>query len=186
MPQLAKEKNRAPLGFAAAVLGGLVFAGPAAAQDRGSAARHPHPDAAAVAATWRGELDRAPNEAFERGYLAGRKEERRRRSAAAGEPTDTPEFPVGLAWNDVAQGEAMERLERAAADLRRSLVLMQRQPSLPRVNGAIAEARQALVRVQNAMTWLPSLPERGADDRRYERLRGHGVGPERASGGWEG
>ncbi|GAA0566241.1 hypothetical protein GCM10009416_00230 [Craurococcus roseus] len=183
MPQLAKEKNRAPLGFAAAVLGGLVFAGPAAAQEWGGAARHSHPDAAA---TWLGELDRAPDEAFERGYLAGRKEERRRRSAAAGEPTDAPEFPVGLAWNDVAQGEAMERLERAAADLRRSLVLMQRQPSLPRANGAIAEARQALVRVQNAMTWLPSLPERGADGRRYERLRGRGVGPERASGGWEG
>ena len=101
MPQLAKEKSRAPLGVAAAVLGGLAFAGSAAAQERGGAARHPYPDAAA---TWRGDLDRAANEAFERGYLTGRKEERRRSSAAAGEPTDAPEFPVGLAWNDVAQG----------------------------------------------------------------------------------
>jgi hypothetical protein len=164
-----------------AAFGAFVLASPAGAEEQGSRAVDPYPSAAAG---WQRDLDRLGAEAFERGYRAGRTEERRHATSDAAR-SRMPEFTTGLAWNDEVQGEAFERLERAAVELQRSLALMQRQPSLPRVNGAIAQARQALVRTQNAMTWLPPLPGR-EDEPAYERLRGRTIGPERASGGWEG
>jgi hypothetical protein len=116
-------------------------------------------------------LERMGLEAFEQGYRAGRADERRRG------------FSPGLAWNDRRQAEAYERLERAAAELRRALVLMRRTPPLPRVQGALLQAREALESTQNAMTWLPPRIGRGFE-RRYEHRSGRSIGAERASGGW--
>ena len=161
----------------AALLAAALLAGPASAQDR--ADRFPSrdrdtqlfggddPDRA---------TERPGHDAFERGYRAGREDERRRGSSSESAP--------GTAWNDAEQREARERLEHAAADLRHALVLMERRASGPRAERAVEQARQALIRTQNAMTWLPQRPGHGEE--RYERRSGRSIGPERASGGWEG
>ncbi|HEV7267762.1 MAG TPA: hypothetical protein VGN83_23090 [Falsiroseomonas sp.] len=115
-------------------------------------------------------MERIGRDAFEQGYRAGRDEERRA-------------YEFGVAWNDTRQSEAYESLERAAAELRRAMVLMRRAPSLPRVNGALVQAREAFESTQNAITWLPPSVGRGVE-RRYERRSGRGIGAERASGGW--
>jgi hypothetical protein len=158
--------RKSALRLAALLCAGLS-AGPAIAQD-GRADRYP-----SAAATW-DRHDRLAGEAFERGYRFGREEERRR----AG-PADA----LGLAWNDWVQRRAYERMERAAHQLRHAMVLLQRQDLSPRGDRALAQAREALIRVQNAMTWLP--PMLGWDvDGRYERRSGRGIGAERASRGW--
>lgn len=172
--------------LAAGWLCGAVMAGPAEAQDQGppaseadrrsgmaggqAADRNP-----SAAADWDATLRHAWAGEFERGYRAGLVDERARGAE--------DRFRIGLAWNDTHQSEAFEHLERAAAELRRALVLIGRQPTLPRVQGALVQAREALIRTQNALTWLPALPDRNAEPP-YPRVRG--VGPERASGGWEG
>ncbi|PWS37229.1 hypothetical protein DFH01_10250 [Falsiroseomonas bella] len=126
-----------------------------------------------AAATW-GQRDRMAGEAFEQGYRMGREDERRR----AG-----PAHALSLAWNDHVQRRAYGRMERAVHQLRRALVLLRRQDPSPRGERALAQAREALIRVQNAMTWLP--PRAGEHlERRYERRSGRGIGAERASGGW--
>jgi hypothetical protein len=163
------------------VLGAVLLASAVTAEERwpGSGrggASDPYPSAAAG---WPPALQETWEEEFERGYRAGRADERAR-GAAWARPN---EFRTGLAWNDVEQSEAEERLERAAAELRRAVELMGRRLSLPRVQGALLSARDALARTERALDWLPELPDR-AGERRYERIRG--IGPERASGGWEG
>lgn len=161
----------------AAVLAGVPLTGGAAAQtgweSRLGTDRYP-----GTAASRDSDLQRGCGAAFERGYRAGSAAERSRGAAGA-----TSEFRTGLAWNDMRQSEAHERLERAAAELRNALALIRREPSLPRVQGALLQAQEALRRTEDALTWLPMLPDRDGEER-YERLRG--VGPERASGGWEG
>ena len=161
----------------AVLLAAALFAGPASAQDR--ADRFPSRD-------WDIQLfggddpDRATEhrgrDAFERGYRAGRQDERRGGSGS--------KFASGTAWNDAEQREERERLEHAAADLRHALVLMDRRTSGPRAERAVEQARQALIRTQNAMTWLPQ--RSGQGEERYERRSSRSIGPERASGGWEG
>lgn len=138
----------------------------------------------------RSEVERAGRAQFERGYRTGREDERLQGGRRGGGEGDgrsgaSGRF-AGPGWNDPWQGEPRERLERAAARLREALVLMQRQPSGRRLDEALDQARQALVRVQNAMTWLPSGPDTGdaEDERRYERRSGRGIGAHRASGGW--
>lgn len=131
----------------------------------------------------RPEFDRVGREAFERGYRAGRDDERLRggRRGESGWERFTD-----LGWNDPWQTESRERLERAAARLREALVLMRRQPSGSRRDEALEQARQALIRVQNAMTWLPRGDDAagGEERRQYERRSGQGIGAERAAGGW--
>ena len=178
---------------AAAVLCGVAGTWPAAAQDRGPAFGGPDsqygyrrhsvgPDEHRSGPYGRlSDPERLGREEFERGYRAGRGDERLRddRSGA-------PERFAGPGWNDPWQSEPRERLERAAARLREALVLMQRQPSGRRLDEALEQARQALVRVQNAMTWLPRFSGAGDDEdgRRYGRRSGQGIGAYRASGGW--
>lgn len=180
----------------AVLLCGAIGVWPAAAQggdpDSGGGDRRYHgprsyggvsPDDGPWSHGRRPEFDRIGREEFERGYRAGRDDERLRgeRRGESGRERFTD-----LGWNDPWQTESRERLERAAARLREALVLMRRQPSGRGRDEALEQARQALVRVQNAMTWLPS--EEGAaggeERRRYERRSGQGIGAERASGGW--
>ncbi|MCW8087420.1 hypothetical protein [Sabulicella glaciei] len=174
----------------AVLLGGSLAAGSAAAQDRGPRnERHdwgfasPNSGGHGSPGYDRGsdggaqgqdrDLDSMARDAFDRGYRAGREQERRN-------------FQSGPGWNNAAQRQAYQLLEHAAADLRRALMLMHRDPSLPRNNTALVEATQALIQLQNAMTWLPS--------QRSENLRPDGggfgpgdqVGPARAQGGWRG
>ena len=180
-------KGRAVATLAAAVLlCGIAGTWPAAAQDRGPAfgdpdRQHGHRRRSVGPDERRPDLDRLGHEEFERGYRAGREDERQRddRSGAPGR------F-AGPGWNDPWQSEPRERLERAAARLREALVLMHRQPSGRRLDEALEQARQALIRVQNAMTWLPRNSDTGDDEdqRRYERRSGQGIGAYRASGGW--
>jgi hypothetical protein len=133
----------------------------------------------------RSDLDRLGREAFERGYRVGREDERhqgRWRDGGEGERRF-----AGLGWNDPWQTEPRERLERAAARLREALVLMRRQHSGRQADEALEQARQALVRVQNAMTWLPRGSDAGDgddDERRNDRRSGQGIGAYRGSGGW--
>jgi hypothetical protein len=116
---------------------------------------------------------------FEAGFEAGIADERRGgsvRPSSAGS---------GLHWNDALQAEPMERLELARILLREVLVMLQQSPPGERRDRAMEQARQALVRAQNAMTWLP--PSGDGEDRRARRgiSLEHGWG-ERASGGPEG
>ncbi len=134
---------------------------------------------------YRSDLDRLGREEFERGYRAGREDERLEGGQRGGGAGGTRGRFADLGWNDPRQNESRERLERAAARLREALVLMQRQPPGPQLVEALEQARQALTRVQNAMTWLPRNPdtEDGEDQRRYERRSGQGTGAHRAFGG---
>jgi hypothetical protein len=113
--------------------------------------------------------ERQARSPFAAGFQAGIADERRGAS--------------GPHWNDRIQGGAMERLELARILLREALVMLQRSPPGERRDRALEQARQALVRAQNAMTWLP----RTGDDHRARRgfPLEHGWG-ERASGGPEG
>lgn len=138
---------------------------------------------------YRSDIDRLGREEFERGYRLGRDDERFRGGRRGGEGDDRSSARdrfAGLGWNDPWQSEPRERLERAAARLREALVLMLRQPSGRGLDEASDQARQALIRVQNAMTWLPRASDagEGEDERRYERRSGQGIGRYRASGEW--
>jgi hypothetical protein len=181
-------KGRAVATLATAVfLCGIAGTWPAAAQDRGPAfggpdSQHGYRRYSVGPDERRSDLDRLGHKEFERGYRAGREDERLRHDRSG-----APERSAGPGWNDSWQSEPRERLERAAARLREALVLMQRQPSGRRLDEALEQARQALIRVQNAMTWLPrASSDTGGDEdqRRYERHSGQGIGAYRASGGW--
>lgn len=180
MNQAARLTHRGILTFSAIILGAGVLAVPAAAQDERRWGQGAALDRYESQASSMDSMRDRGREAFERGYRDGRQEERRRSGMAGNR-----DVSMGSTWNDAQQSEAFERLERAAAELRRALVLMQREPSLPRVQGALVQAREALIRTQNAMTWLP--PDAGGENEpRYERRSGRGIGAENASGGWEG
>ena len=135
------------------------------------------------------DMDRHAREQFLRGYRAGRDDERfqagRRNGGEGDDRSGARARFAGPGWNDPWQSESRERLELAAARLREALVLMRRQPSGQRLDEASEQARQALIRVQNAMTWLPRSPDAGDDEdqRRYEQRSGQGTGAYRASGG---
>jgi hypothetical protein len=156
-------------------------------EGRGTAAADRRFGTAADYGYGRLQRDRIGLDAFERGYRMGREDERRRdRAARVGRSDDRADAFASPAWNDADQREAMERLERAAARLREALVLIQRQdPSGRRLEEALEQARQALIRTQNAMTWLPR-ESRVGEERGYERRSGEGIGAYRASGGWRG
>ena len=65
-------------------------------------------------------------------------------------------------------------------------MMMRRQPSGRRLDEALDQTRQALIRAQKAMTWLPRQDgaAEGEARRRYERRTGQSIGAERVSGGW--
>ena len=117
------------------------------------------------------EMQRAGRAQFERGYRTGREDERHQGDRWGGGEGDGRSGArarfAGPGWNDPWQSEARERLELVAARLREALVLMRSQPSGQRSDEALEQARQALIRVQNAMTWLP----RGSDARDGEDQR---------------
>jgi hypothetical protein len=155
---------------AALLLGSSVLAAPAQAQDDRRWGQGGALDRYESAAGDRDRMrDRLGREAFDQGYRAGRQDERRGGSPGA----------MGLAWNDSVQGEAYERLERAAAQLRHALVLMQREAASARDERALAQAREALIRTQNAMTWMP----RAGRDEERRSGRGGDAGASRGSPG---
>jgi hypothetical protein len=176
--------------FAACVLG-VGIASAAAARDGGPSppgierplSRGGIDDRSGPASGFGERLDPLSVDAFARGYLAGRNDERARIAGHRMGPSVGSRVGPRIAWNDAEQNEAYEALERAAIELRRALLLIHRHPSLPHVQAALVQARDALERTQNALTWLPPLPDRNGSSR-YPRVRG--IGPERASGGWEG
>ena len=143
-------RGLAALAAAAALTGGLAIAAPPAtaqgyARDSDAPSRYRGSDGFRG---WRdtgndpyglerSELDRRSGE-----YGRGRRQDRR-------------EDYGSERWNDPRQSEPMERLERAADQLREALVLMRRHPPSRRRDEALEEARQALIRIQNAMTWAP-------------------------------
>ncbi|WP_137177996.1 hypothetical protein [Roseomonas sp. AR75] len=131
------------------------------AQPRAEADRYP-----SAAGTWQRDNDQAARAAYERGYRMGREDESR---AQRGDPMDR------------VQRRAQQRLQRAAFELRRAILLLRMQPQARSQDGeALAEARAALRRVEQAMGAFPS---RDAQ-REYQRRGGRGIGAERASGGW--
>ncbi|MGK7870522.1 hypothetical protein [Falsiroseomonas sp. E2-1-a20] len=155
---MMREFRRGPstaLMLVAGAMLGLGTAGGVAAQDRSQDGG-----------------DRQAQSPFEAGFRAGLADERRR-----GDPAS-----LGPHWNDAFQGEAMERLDLARILLRQVLVTLRQAPPGDQRDRALEQARQALVRTQNAMTWLPRDGDRRA--RRAPPLA-HGWG-ERASGGPEG
>ena len=184
--RLTGKGRAAPTLASALLLCGIAAAWPAVAQDRGPdfggadsqyGYRH-YGDGSDARRSGRyrqrSDLDRLGGEEFERGYRAGREDERLqggRRSGGDGDGRSSgPERFAGPGWNDPWQSEPRERLERAAARLREALVLMQRQQSGQQLDEALEQARQALIRVQNAMTWLPRGSDTG-DDNDHGRRR---------------
>jgi len=91
--------------------------------------------------------DRYLRRQFDRGYRQGR-EDARRQAGAAGRH-------ASQRWDAASQSLPLNRLESAAARLREALVAMQREPASEARDRAIDQARQALIRTQNAYTWLP-------------------------------
>lgn len=122
---------------------------------------------------------------FERGYLRGRQDERSRAAGQqdamragphhgmgaghgpGGPPhhgarhAEGPRAGFGPRWDAAGQSQAMNRLEAAADRLREALVAMRREPPSEARDRAIDQARQALLRTQNAFTWLPRQEEEG-------------------------
>ncbi len=97
--------------------------------------------------------------------------ERRRAAGAARHER----FP-SQRWDAPCHGPAMNQLEAAASQLRQALVILPRAPESEQRDRAIDQARQALIRTQNAFTWLP---RRDAGSRK-------GGGPGRGAGGGPG
>ena len=166
--------GRAALRLAIAVAGGLAAAAlPAVAQSYGWDAR---PGGDRFGQGWRDTgndpyvLERSE---LDRDFRAG---ERRRRQSERGEGYGSER------WNDPWQSEPMEHLELAAEELRAALVRMRRQPPGRRRDAALEEARQALIRTQNAMTWAP----RAFGDGRHEGARDGRLFGGDAGSGWSG
>ncbi|MBU8536607.1 hypothetical protein [Falsiroseomonas tokyonensis] len=140
---------------ALALAAGAMFGAAGAVAQGGPASGHAGGDAGRVSET-----------PFVAGFRAGVADERR----------------FGPQWNDASQRESMERLDRARILLREVLVMLRQLPAGERRDSALEQARQALIRTQNAMTWLP----RGGEGEERRAQRGipleHGWG-ERASGG---
>lgn len=127
---------------------------------------------------------------FERGYLRGRQDERSRadgqrgdgqQDAMRGRPhhgmaggygpggpphhgarhAEGPGAGFGPRWDAAGQSQALNWLEAAADRLREALVAMRREPPGEARDRAIDQARQALLRTQNAYTWLPRQEDEG-------------------------
>lgn len=113
--------------------------------------------------------DRAAGSAFQEGYRAGMADERRFGEATASRA------PRG----DPAPGGASERLELARDLLLDVIVMLRRSPPGERRDAALVQAREALIRAQNAFTWVP---RDDAEAMRRSPPLEHGWG-ERASGG---
>ena len=135
--------------FAVGAMSGLIAPGAASAQNHGA--------------------DRALWSPFAEGFRAGIADERRSGNPAASGPH----------WNDPFQSESMERLDLARNLLLEVLVTLRRSPPGERRDEALVQAREALIRAQNAMTWLP---RDGLGRARQSPQLEHGWG-ERASGG---
>jgi hypothetical protein len=112
--------------------------------------------------------ERYARQQFERGYRAGREEERRRRATqgSGGEverfwvvPNILPDAPRFRGMQDYAlipdYSEPMERLFAAAQGLREAIQAAAQIPGGDRRNRAIDLLNEALIETQQAMTLIP-------------------------------